>query len=68
MIRRTLNILICAAVLVAGAAHAATEFGAQLPPAVNEIERASFYIPMSDGTRLAADVYRPKAPAASRSR
>jgi putative CocE/NonD family hydrolase len=60
MIRRSLSILLCATALAAGAAHAA-EFGAQLPPAANEVERTSFYIPMSDGTRLAADVYRPKA-------
>jgi putative CocE/NonD family hydrolase len=53
-------VLLCASLLAAGACRGA-DFGAPLPPAANEIERTSFYIPMSDGTRLAADVYRPKA-------
>lgn len=59
--RRALQGIVCALVLTAGTAGAAG-FGAPLPPAVHEVERSSFYIPMSDGTRLAADVYRPKTP------
>jgi len=70
MKRPILNMLFCALAASSGAGHAAAEaganraagFGAPLPTAVNEVERTSFYIPMSDGTRLAADVYRPKAP------
>jgi putative CocE/NonD family hydrolase len=61
VMRRTLSIVFCALALVAGSAAGATQFGAPLPPGQNEIERTSFYIPMSDGTRLAADVYRPRA-------
>lgn len=61
MIRKTINTLLCAALLATGAANA-SDFGGPLPPAVNQVERTSFYIPMSDGTRLAADVYRPKEP------
>ncbi|MES3021745.1 MAG: CocE/NonD family hydrolase [Pseudomonadota bacterium] len=34
-------------------------FGQPLPAPANEAVRTSFYIPMPDGTRLAADVYRP---------
>jgi len=71
-LRRALGGMACALALVtvsagsaAGAEIAATAaragFGAPLPAAVYEIERSAFYIPMSDGTRLAADVYRPKA-------
>lgn len=62
--RRALQGMFCALLLTAGTAGTAgtTGFGAPLPAAIHEIERDSFYIPMSDGTRLAADVYRPKVP------
>jgi putative CocE/NonD family hydrolase len=34
-------------------------FGKPLPPAQNEVVMSSVYIPMPDGTRMAADIYRP---------
>jgi putative CocE/NonD family hydrolase len=34
-------------------------FGKPLPPAANDVVMTSFYIPMPDGTRMAADLYRP---------
>lgn len=59
-VRLLCRLLMCAA--LSSMAPARAEFGAPLPPAVDEIERSAFYIPLSDGTRLAADVYRPSAP------
>lgn len=55
-----LRLFLCTTLLAAVPARA--EFGAPLPPPSHEIDRTSFYIPVSDGTRLAADVYRPRAP------
>ncbi|MES2257651.1 MAG: CocE/NonD family hydrolase [Pseudomonadota bacterium] len=59
--KRMLRGLLCCAVAAAlqGPALAAEGFGAPLPPAQNETVLSSMYIAMPDGTRLAADIYRP---------
>jgi putative CocE/NonD family hydrolase len=51
--------LFAASHAASGAAAARREFGLPLPPQQNDVVRTSFYIPMADGTRLAADLYRP---------
>ncbi|WP_020653003.1 CocE/NonD family hydrolase [Massilia niastensis] len=53
-----------AAMCVAGTAAAADrapskDFGKPLPAARNEVVMSSIYIPMPDGTRMAADIYVP---------
>lgn len=56
---------VLAAMCVAGTAVASAarapsaNFGKPLPPARNEVVMSSIYIPMPDGTRMAADIYRP---------
>jgi uncharacterized protein len=58
-------LVVTALLAMAGAAAAMQAAGAQpgfgqpLPPDRNDVVRTSFYIPMADGTRLAADLYRP---------
>lgn len=61
---RRAGVLLAAWALLAGAAAAsarapAAGFGQPLPAPQNEVVRSSVYIPMPDGTRLAADIYRP---------
>ena len=52
--------LFAAACVLAASAHAApSSFGQPLPAAANAAVRTSSYITMPDGTRLAADIYRP---------
>ena len=56
-------VLCCAAAMTAAAAAPqrapSPDFGKPLPPAQNETIMTSVYIPMPDGTRMAADIYRP---------
>ncbi|SFC92430.1 CocE/NonD family hydrolase [Massilia yuzhufengensis] len=65
MNRTAISSLVLAAVCVTVAANAAaprppsSNFGKPLPAPQNEVVMTSVYIPMPDGTRMAADIYRP---------
>lgn len=54
-----LGAALAAAALLAAPAAPSAAFGQPLPPPQSEALRSSIYIAMPDGTRLAADIYRP---------
>jgi putative CocE/NonD family hydrolase len=54
-----LPLAVLGAPMQAGAQPAEAAFGAQLPQARNDTVMTSMFIAMPDGTRLAADIYRP---------